>query len=156
MSMPQLFETGTSEQILGALKASLDNSNENPFWAQKTLPFAKAILDVLLQLREQNLLFSPEGTPQEKLTIALFLSWCDLFSLKGLAFVLQKSNQRETLVDTKYSKEEADSFSGIDLEVFGGYLASYSINLEYENVDFPITHYNLHNGITDVIKSLVK
>ncbi|MBN2871207.1 MAG: hypothetical protein JXK04_09675 [Campylobacterales bacterium] len=155
-SMRSLLASGDSSAILGAVAAALDRSDEAPFWNQKTLPYCEAILSVLLPLREQNLLFDPEGRPCDELTPELFLRWCDLLSLKSLAFTLAKSNDAGKLVRTKLTPEAASGYRPIDLETLGKYLSGYSVNLEDEWVDFPITNYNLHIGITSLISKILE
>lgn len=154
-TMNQLFESGSEKEILDALHVSLKNSNESPFWSEKSTPFVKAILSVLIPLREQNLLFNPEGEAQDTLSSALFLRWCDLYSLRSLAFILQKSNAAGVLKSTQYDPSRCENYTPINLEILGSYLSSHMIDLENEMVDFPITHYNLHVGISDLIKKLV-
>ncbi len=155
-TMNQLFQSASQEEILSAMKIALDNSNESPFWSEKVIPFSQAILSVLVPLREQNLLFTPEGKPQEELSSELFLQWCDLFSLRSLAFTLQKSNISSMLKNSKYDALTCKNYQKINLETLGAYLSSFMIDLENEMVDFPITHYNLHVGVTDLIKKLLK
>jgi hypothetical protein len=155
-SMSTLLRDGDSSAILSAMSTALERSDEAPFWRQKTLPFAEAILSVLIPLREQKLLFDPEGNPVSELTPELFLRWCDLLSLKTLAFTLAKSNQKGELARTRFDSVAATAYRPIDLEVLGTYLSGYSINLADEWVDFPITHYNLHIGITTLIEKLLK
>ncbi len=155
-TMNQLFQSASSEEILSVIKITLDNSDESPFWSEKVIPFSRAILSVLIPLREQNLLFDPEGEPQKELSTELFLCWCDLFSLRSLAFTLQKSNTTSVLKNTKYDMLTCKSYQEIDLENLGAYLSSNMIDLENEMVDFPITQYNLHVGISDLIKKLIK
>ena len=154
-SMQQLFIDDTRENILAAIKITLDNTDESPFWGEKVLPLASAILSVLVPLRDQSLLFDPEGKPSEQLTPELFLRWCDLLSLKTLAFTLQRSNKEERLERTGYDAKSASDYKKIDLEHLGTYLSSYTVNLDNEFEDFPIAHYNLHIGITDVMKKLI-
>ncbi len=151
-SMPTLLATGNSAAILGAISATLERSDEAPFWRQKTLPFVEAILSVLIPLREQHLLFDPEGNAHEVLTPALLLRWCDLMSLKTLAFTLAKSNDQGKLVRTKMTHE---IYQPIDLEILGKYLSSYTVNLVDETLDFPIRNYNLHIGISDLIRKIL-
>ena len=151
-SMPTLLATGNSTAILGAISTTLERSDEAPFWRQKTLPFVEAILSVLIPLREQKLLFDPEGTSHETLTPSLFLRWCDLMSLKTLAFTLAKSNDQGKLIRTKIT---AQTYQPIDLEILGKYLSGYTINLEDELIDFPIRNYNLHIGISDLISKIL-
>ncbi len=151
-SMPTLLVTSNSTSILNAISATLDRLDEAPFWRQKTLPYCEAILSVLIPLREQKLLFDPEGKAHETLTPALFLRWCDLMSLKTLAFTIAKSNSMGKLVRIKITSE---TYQPIDLEILGKYLSSYTINLIDETLDFPIRNYNLHIGISDLIRKIL-
>jgi len=153
--MTQLIETASKADILSAVEAALNNTNESPFWAKRVIPYSDAILSVLIPLRDQNLLFNPEGEAREKLDKELILRWCDLLSLKTLAFTLQKSNQTGTLERTKIDAEDAKRYESIDLEQLATYLSNNSIHLENEAEDFPIANYNLHVGVTNVITQLL-
>ena len=151
----QIFNTGTKEQIVSMLEVALKSSNESPIWTEKAIPLTDAIFSVLIPLREQNLLVTPEGDPQETLTTELFLRYCDLVNLKWLAFTLQKSNDTLTLERTSYPLDKANDYTPIELEILGAYLSSFSVNLEDEWLDFPISNYNLHIGVSDLIKKLL-
>jgi hypothetical protein len=151
----QIFAAGTKEQIVSVLEVALKSSNESPIWTEKAIPLAEAILSVLIPLREQNLLVTPEGAVAENLTPELFLRYCDLLNLKWLAFTLQQSNDAEILKRTKYTHEQAEKYEGIELSTLGAYLSSYAVNLEDEWLDFPIANYNLHIGVSDLIKKLI-
>ena len=151
----QIFENGTQEQITSALEVALKSSNESPIWTEKAIPLAEAILSVLIPLREQNLLVTPEGVTVDQLTTELFLRYCDLVNLKWLAFTLQKSNDLRTLERTKYPEDKANTYTPIELETLGAYLSSFTVNLEDEWLDFPISNYNLHIGVGDLIKKLL-
>ncbi len=155
-TMDTLLRSGESSALLGAVSAALERSDEAPFWRQKSLPFCEAILSVLIPLREQKLLFDPEGNPHSELTSALFVRWCDLLSLKTLAFTLAHSNKEGRLVRTKLSSDLCAAYTPIDLEVLGKYLSGYSVNLNDEWVDFPITNYNLHIGMTSLITKILE
>ncbi len=155
-SMSTLLRSGEAPAILGAIKAAIERSDEAPFWQQKTLPYCEAILSVLIPLREQNLLFDPEGKAVNELSMDLFIRWCDLMSLKTLAFTLAKSNSAQKLMRTKYPPERASAYLPIDLEILGTYLSGYTINLSDESIDFPITNYNLHIGMTTLITNIFK
>ena len=151
----QIFDNGTQEQIISVLEVALKSSNESPIWTEKAIPLAEAILSVLIPLRQQNLLVTPEGTTVDHLTPELFLRYCDLVNLKWLAFTLQKSNDSATLERTQYPTDRASTYTPIDLEVLGAYLSSFTVNLEDEWLDFPISNYNLHIGVSDLIKKLL-
>ena len=142
--------------IENALKAALRHTNESPFWSEKALPLAHAVLSVCVPLRDRGLLFDPEGNLQATLTPELVLRWCDLVSLKTLAFTLQKSNDAGTLLRTKLDETLARRYAPVDLSALGSYLSGYTVNLENEALDFPIAHYNLHTGIADVLQKLMK
>ena len=151
-----IFASAEKESILELIDLSVKQSNESIFWQQKALPLANAILSVLIPLQRQQLLFTPEGVPAQMVTPELFFTWCDLYSLRALAFTLQKSNDKKELVGTKYTKERAQMYEPIPLDELGSYLSSFMVDLENEMVDFPITHYNLHIGILDVLKKALK
>lgn len=154
--MDTLLKSGESSSILNAISTALDRSDEAPFWRQKSLPFCEAILSVMIPLREQHLLFDPEGNPHTELSPTLFIRWCDLLSLKTLAFTLAESNRQGKLVRTKLSPDLCGTYQPIDLEILGKYLSGYSVNLSDEWVDFPITNYNLHIGMTSLITKILE
>jgi len=151
----ELFANGSIQEITDVLKKELETRNESAFWSDKVVPFSKAVLSVLIPLKENNMLFTPEGEKVEGLTPELFLEWHDFLSLKTLAFTLQKSNEEGKLVRTKLDEATCKRYTVIDLTLLGNYLSKYSVNLEYENLDFPIANYNLHQGVSNVIKSLL-
>jgi hypothetical protein len=152
-SMPTLLQSGERSVILRAITTALERSDEAPFWREKSVPLCEAILSVLIPLRDQYLLFDPEGNHCGELTPELFLRWCDLYSLKTLAFTLAKSNLEGKLVRTKIT---TDTYQPLDLELLGTYLSSYSVNLENEMVDFPTTNYNLHIGMSTLLTKILK
>jgi len=102
-----------------------------------------------------NMLFDSQGKAVNELTPELFLEWSDFVSLKMLAFTIQKSNAAEELLRTDLNDELCKEYKEIDLKLLGDYLAHYTVNLEDELLDFPISHYNLHQGVSNVIKSLL-
>jgi len=151
----KLFKNGTLEEILSKIDRELKTRKESPFWVDKIVPFSNAILSVLIPLRENNLLFTPEGKAADALTPELFLEWSDFLSLKTLAFTLAKSNEAKELLRTSLDKEQCKRYEPINLEFLGEYLSKYTVDLEREDVDFPIANYNLHQGVSNVIKSLL-
>jgi hypothetical protein len=140
----KLFKSASIDEITAVLAKELESRNEQAFWADKVIPFSEAILSVLIPLRDANALYTPEGEGVDELTPELFLSWSDFVSLKSLAFKVQRSN---------LAKDE--SKTDIDLKTLGDYLSRYNVNLEDELLDFPIANYNLHQGVSNVIKSLL-
>jgi len=151
----ELFKNATLEEIIQPIVAELKNRNESPFWSDKVEPFTKAVLSVLIPLRDQDLLFNPEGRYEKELTPELFFRWCDFVSLKMLAFTLEYSNEAKKLVRTKLDEEKILKYQTVDISELATYLAKYSVNMENEALDFPIANYNLHLGVTNVIKSLL-
>jgi len=151
----ELFESKDIKTIIDTLAQELQTRNESPFWSDKVVPFSHAILSVLVPLREMDLLFTPEGEYVEKLTPELFLEWSDFLSLKTLAFTIAKSNEAGELLRTSLEKEACMRYRAVDLKFLGEYLALYTVNLEKEDLDFPIANYNLHQGVSNVIKSLL-
>jgi hypothetical protein len=151
----ELFKSADIQTILKVLESELKTRNESPFWADKVLPFSEAILSVLIPLREAGMLFDPEGKAVNELTPELFFKWNDFVSLKSLAFTIQKSNEAGELLRTKLDRSTCQKYKNIDLKFLGDYLARHTVNLEDENLDFPISNYNLHQGVSNVIKSLL-
>lgn len=151
----EMFEKERLETILNTIAIELEKRNESPFWKDKVVPFSRAILSVLIPLRDNNLLFNPEGNFEKKLTPELFFAWSDFVSLKTLAFTLQHSNNASKLLRTKLDDEQCKRYEKINLETLGAYLSTYTVNLENEHLDFPIANYNLHQGVSNVIKSLL-
>ena len=151
----ELFKNESVETIVNEIDKELKNRNESPFWSDKVAPFSRAILSVLVPLRDNDLLFTPEGKYMKTLTPELFLDWSDLLSLKTLAFTLAHSNEAKKLLRTKLDKEKCEKYRAIDLSDLGTYLSRYTVNLENEGLDFPIANYNLHQGVSNVIKSLL-
>ncbi|MCK9492591.1 MAG: hypothetical protein M0Q24_10950 [Sulfurimonas sp.] len=133
----ELFKSATVDEITAYLAKELQTKNEPEFWASRVVPFSEAILSVLVVLRDKKKLFNPEGKEVEELTPELFFRWSDFVSLKSLAFKMQKSDE------------------DIDLSKLGTYLSANNVNLEDEQLDFPISTYNLHQGVSTVIKTLL-
>lgn len=151
----ELFNTKSADDIATALDITLQSRNESPFWMDKVIPFSKAVLSILVPLREQKLLFDPQGKFQEDLTPELFLEWMDFVSLKMLAFTIQKSNESSTLLRTSLSQEECSRYQAIDITLLAAYLNKYNVNMQDESLDFPIANYNVHQGVKNVVKSLL-
>ena len=151
----ELFKNESVDTIVEIIDKELKTRNESPFWSDKVVPFSRAILSVLIPLRDSDLLFTPEGEYIDTLTPELFLDWSDFLSLKTLAFTLAHSNEANKLVRTKLDAKKCENYTPIDLSELGTYLSRYTVNLENESLDFPIANYNLHQGVSNVIKSLL-
>lgn len=150
----KLLGNSSKEEILEILAEKLKQSDEADFWKEKIIPFTEAILSVLMPLKEQKLLFNPEGKAIDELNSELFFRWTDLVCLKTLAFILQQSNEQNRLVRTEY---ENVNYKTIDLEKLGTYLSSNRINIvDEDSLDFPVAIYNLHQGMITIIKNLLK
>ena len=148
-----LLQNSSQEEILEILKVKLEQSEEPDFWKEKIIPFTEAILSVLLPLKEQNILFNPEGQIVNTIDSELFFRWSDLVCLKTLAFVIQESNEKNKLVRTDYKNVE---YKVINLEKLGVYLSSNRVNIiDEDSLDFPMSIYNLHQGMVTIIKNLL-
>lgn len=150
-----LFKSAEIKTILEVLENELESRNESPFWKSRVVPFSEAILSVLIPLRDADMLFNPEGGAESELTPELFFRWNDFVSLKNLAFTIQKSNEAGVLLRTKLSEATCRAYKEIELTLLGEYLSKNSVNLKDESLDFPISNYNLHQGVSNVIKSLL-
>jgi hypothetical protein len=150
----KFFENADIQNILLVLDEELKKRNESPIWRERVVPFSKAILSVLAVLKENDMLFTPEGEAVEKLTPELFFRWSDFVSLKSLFFTIKKSNEAGVLLRTKLNEDRCQKYKQINLDTLGEYLSINNVNLEKESLDFPIATYNLHQGVSNVIKSL--
>ena len=149
-----LLQNSSLEEILEILEEKLKQSEEPDFWKEKIIPFTEAILSVLISLKNQNLLFNPEGKIVQELNSELFFRWSDLVCLKTLAFILQESNEKNKLVRTDYIDVK---YKVIDLEKLGSYLSSNRVNIvDEDSLDFPMSIYNLHIGMITIIRNLLK
>ncbi len=151
----ELFKNSSIENIIKKIEEELTTRNESPVWTTRISPFTKAILSVLVPLRDANMLFNPEGKFVDELTPELFFLWSDFVSLKILAFTIQKSNVAGELLRTSLDVSTCQRYKEIDLKELGDYLSANNVNLENESLDFPISSYNLHQGVSNVIKSLL-
>ncbi len=151
----ELFKSASLEQIVEIIDTELKSRNESPFWTAKVVPFSRAILSILIPLRDAGMLFDPEGKAVSELTPELFFRWSDFVSLKTLAFTIQKSNAAGELLRTSLPLAICQTYKMIDLSFLGEYLSRHTVNLENESLDFPISTYNLHQGVSNVIKSLL-
>jgi hypothetical protein len=149
----KLLQNSSQKEILEVLEDKLKKSEEPDFWKEKILPFTESILCVLLPLKEQNLLFNPEGEIVNTIDSELFYRWSDLVCLKTLAFIIQESNEQNTLVRTDYKNVD---YKVINLEKLGVYLSSNRVNIiDEDSLDFPLSVYNLHQGMVTIIKNLL-
>lgn len=154
ISLDELLKTASKEEILEEYEKALDKSEEEDFWKDKILPYVEATLSVLLPLRDQNLLFTPEGRKVEQIDKEFFYRWSDLVCLRTMAFILEQSNEKNSLVRTDYKNVD---YKVVDLKALGEYLNSYRVNLtDEDNLDFPVANYNLHTGMLTTIKTLIK
>ncbi len=151
----ELFRSESIDSIVKVIENELEVRNESPIWTTRVSPFSRAILSILVPLRDAKLLFNPEGKAMEILTPELFFEWSDFVSLKSLAFTIQKSNEAGELLRTSLSQEDTKRYTNIELKNLGDYLGANNVNLENESLDFPISSYNLHQGVSNVIKSLL-
>ncbi|MFA6760985.1 MAG: hypothetical protein WCR69_08085 [Sulfuricurvum sp.] len=150
-----LFRSADMPTILDHLQNELASRNESPIWREKVIPFATAILSVLVPLYEQKLLFDPQGRHKDELSAELFFQWSDFVSLKMLAFTLQRSNEASKLLRTKIDESLCENYKSVDLTALGEYLSKNRVDLSREDLDFPISTYNLHQGVSNVIRSLL-
>ena len=151
----KMFKSSTLDEIVDFLDKELQKRNESPIWKLKVVPFSRAILSVLIPLRDNKMLFTPEGDLVDELTPELFFRWSDFVSLKTLAFTIQKSNEAGELLRTKLDTSTCQRYKNINLKELGDYLGANNVKLDKESLDFPISTYNLHQGVSNVIKSLL-
>lgn len=57
----ELFRSASIDEILHVIDTELKTRNESPFWTEKVVPFSRAILSVLLVLRDEKRLLHQRG-----------------------------------------------------------------------------------------------
>jgi len=153
-TLNELLVNSSREEILELYAIALDKSEEEDFWKEKIIPYVDAILSVVLPLRDQKLLFTPEGRTVDIIDEEFYYRWADLMCLRTMAFILEESNAKVSLCRTDYKDV---NYEPIDLQTLGEYLSLYRVNLDDEDsLDFPVSNYNLHTGMLTTIKTLIK
>lgn len=153
-TLNELLVNSSREEILELYTIALDKSEEEDFWKEKIIPYVDAILSVVLPLRDQKLLFTPEGRTVDIIDEEFYYRWADLMCLRTMAFILEESNAKVSLCRTDYKDV---NYEPIDLQTLGEYLSLYRVNLDDEDsLDFPVSNYNLHTGMLTTIKTLIK
>ena len=152
----RLFINLDTQKILYTLDEELKKRDESPIWRERVVPFSKAILSVLVALKNNDMLFTPEGEFVNELTPEVFFRWSDFVSLKTLFFTIKKSNEAKKLLRTKLDDAKCQKYKYINLEILKDYLLLNHVDIEKEFLDFPIATYNLHQGVSNVIKSLLE
>lgn len=156
MQFNELLKSASKEKILKELDTKLQNSKEAEIWTSKVIVYTSAILSILIPLREQNLLINPEGRVLKELNCDEFFRWCDMVSLKTLAFRIEASNEASMLTNSRYELCDAEKYKSIDLEELAHYLVTCKVDLEDIDKDFPIVQFNVHRGVTQLIKELME
>lgn len=147
-----LLQNSTKDEVLRVLAEKLNNSDEADFWKEKIIPYVRIILTLLFPLKEEKLLFTPEGEKVDILDSELFFRWADLVCLRVLYFIIKQSNEENQLLRTKYQNK---NYKFINVEEVENYLLQNRINITNEDtLDFPVATYNLHIGINSIIKNL--
>ena len=124
---------GNADEVTDIIGNLLDTGGDNAFWAGRALAAMKALLSILIPLRDAGLLFSPDYKREPVLTFSLLNKWFDLTALRDLYFIIKNSNEKGILV----AKEDIKGFDNSDLQKYfeinydrlQAYLTSVSVNI---------------------------
>jgi len=124
---------GTADEISDIIGNMLDTSGENGFWAGRALTMMKALLSILVPLRDMDLLFDPKGNHQPILTLSLLVKWIDLTNLKNLYWIIRESNELGYLDIDTFNQNEKERYTPIDYERLESYLTSVYVDIHNKN-----------------------
>lgn len=128
---------GNEDEITDIIGNMLDTSGDNAFWSGRAITAMKALLSILVPLRDMGLLWTPDNKKAPILTFSVLNEWLgDLQSLKTLYFTIKRSNEVGFLdkLDV-FSEEEAQKYKPIDYKRLQNYLASVYLNIHDENAE---------------------
>lgn len=124
-----LLNKGTADEITDIIGNLLEQGGDNAFWSGRALSMMKGLLSILVVLKDNNLLFTPNGEKSEILTFTLLQKWIDDKNLKKLYFTIKVANQ---IINRKYrflEDEDSDKiFEEKPLEYIHGWINDNEIN----------------------------
>jgi len=126
---------GTADEITDIIGNMLDTSGDNAFWSGRALTMMKALLSILIPLRDMDLLFDPKFNKQEILTLGLLVKWIDLQNLKTLYFLIKRSNELGYLDIDGWPEEWKKRYQPIDIDRLESYLTSVYLDIHDEDAD---------------------
>ena len=128
---------GGADEITDIIGNMLDTSGDNAFWSGRAITAMKALLSILVPLRDMGLLWTPDNKKAPILTFSVLNEWLgDLQSLKTLYFTIKRSNELGYLdkLDV-FTEEEVNRYKPIDYKRLQNYLASVYLNIHDENAE---------------------
>ena len=126
---------GNADEITDIIGNMLDTSGDNAFWSGRALTMMKALLSILIPLRDMDLLFDPKFKKQEILTLSLLVKWIDLQNLKTLYFLIKRSNDLGYLDIPGWPEDWKKRYQPIDIDRLESYLTSVYLDIHDEDAD---------------------
>lgn len=88
-----LLLKGSADEISDIIGNMLEQGGDNAFWSGRALAMMKGLLSVLIPLKDNNLLFTPDGKRVDLLTFSLLQEWIADINLKKLYFTVKVANK---------------------------------------------------------------
>jgi len=126
---------GTADEITDIIGNMLDTSGDNAFWSGRALTMMKALLSILIPLRDKDILFDPKFNKKDILTLDLLVKWIDLQNLKTLYFLIKRSNDLGYLDIDGWPQEWKKRYEPINIDRLESYLTSVYLDIHDEDAD---------------------
>lgn len=139
---------GNEDEITDIIGNMLDTTGENAFWSGRAITAMKALLSILVPLRDMGLLWTPDGKRAPILTFSVLSEWLgDLQNLKTLYFTIKRSNEMGFLdkLDV-FDEEECKKYKPINYKRLQNYLASVYLNVHDENAKIEESSFKQHGN----------
>ena len=128
---------GNEDEITDIIGNMLDTSGDNAFWSGRAITAMKALLSILVPLRDMGLLWTSDNKKVHILTFSVLNEWLgDLQSLKTLYFTIKRSNELGYLDKLDiFTEEEVQKYKPINYKRLQNYLASVYLNIHDESAE---------------------
>ena len=96
---------------------NMTDYSKNNIFRKELCEVLDAVLDILIPLRDMNLLWTPSGTKVKFLTWNIISEWFwDIKLLNNLNFIIENSNESETMIDVYdvFAEEHKQQYKKID------------------------------------------
>ena len=128
---------GNEDETTDIIGNMLDTNGDNAFWSGRAITAMKALLSILVPLRDMGLLWTPDNKRAPVLTFSVLNEWLgDLQSLKELYFTIKESNEVGYLTKTDvFDQDEVEKYKPINYKRLQNYLASVYLNIHDKNAE---------------------
>lgn len=124
-----LLSKGTADEITDIIGNMLEQGGDNSFWSGRALSMMKGLLSILVVLKDNGLLFNPDGEKEEILTFTLLQKWIADVNIKKLYYTIRVANKILNNTFNFYKEDTGDVFEENPLEYMHGTNSSGEITV---------------------------